>query len=940
MTPEATPAERDAATSGYSLALGALFFLSGALGLLYEVVWFRRLHLALGVSIFAVGAVVSAFMLGLAVGSRWASRSVWLRRSPLRAYAALEMGIALFALAFPRLVGWLETLYPALFRLLEGHPLALSLARFALAFLLLLPPTFLMGASLPAVAGAVGAPPDRLARSVAWLYAANTLGGVGGTLAAGFLLIERLGITGSLRMGAAGSALVAVLALALSRHPAYARRLAEPATTPTEKRKRATPLSGRPTAALAATAALVAGAVSMASEVVWTRALVFFVHNSTYAFSAILAVYLVAIAAGALVASRFVLTTAHAVRFLAAVLGASGLGLLGAIAAYRHLPALATLLAGGPHLAPGVSSATAAAAVSVWGWGRALAIIFGQVAAVLLLPALLLGAVFPVCLRLVPEGARPAAEVVGRLYAVNTLGSVAGAVLGTFALVALLGTRGALLLLAWLPAPVALWALAEARPPGQVRRAAAGLLLAALAGGSLLAAPPGFYRDLFEKRFGRVVWFSEGISESVAVCEHRDGSRWIQFSDGRGASGTWSYQGGWLYAHLPLLLHPRPESAAVICFGTGNTLGAASLHPLRTLDGIELSPEVVAAAPLFSKTNHDVTTSDRARIVIEDGRNYLLATDRRYDVITEEPPLVHTAGVVNLYSRDFYELCFRRLTDDGILAVWLATWELEASELRMLVRAFVDAFPHASLWDCTHPGEWLLIGSKTPLRLDLDALAARMAEPTLARDLVRIDVDLGGIRSPADLLALHLMGREGLAAFAGDVAPVTDDRSVVDFTTPRHARANFGLGEWVTGGLSVSGVGERGLQSELLLRDFDRVYTFREPVSSMIASYGGREPERFLADVREKARAREMKAARSMISGLRRMAADLRAMGDRGRALESLERGLTLVPADAAGPIHEMRAQLLEEMASSGTAVPPSPQGSARPGAPSPTRTP
>jgi spermidine synthase len=486
-------------------------------------------------------------------------------------------------------------------------------------------------------------------------------------------------------------------------------------------------------------------------------------------------------------------------------------------------------------------------------------------------------------------------------------------VLGTFVLVALLGTRGALLLLAWLPLPIALWAL-HASLPEQRARVVAAALVAALAGSSLLAAPRGFYQQLFERRFGRIVWFSEGMTETVAVCEHTDGSRWIQFSDGRGASGTWSFQGGWLYAHLPLLLHPRPRSAAVVCFGTGNTLGAASLHGLETLDGIELSPEVVKAAPLFAATNHGVTTSGRARIVIEDGRSYMLATDRRYDVITEEPPLVHTAGVVNLYSRDFYELCSRRLAADGILAVWLATWELEAPEMRMLVRAFVDAFPHATLWDCTHPGEWLLLGSKKPLRIGLDALAARMASPEIARDLARIDADSGGIRTPADLLSLYLMGHDGLVAFAGDARPVTDDRSVVDFTTPRRARANFGLGEWVTGGLSVSGVGERGLQSELVLRDFDRVYTFREPVAPMISGYGGREPERFLAEVREKARARELKAARMMIGGLRRMAADLRAMGQLERSLESLEHGLALVPAEARGPIDEMRAQLLREM--------------------------
>ncbi len=908
-----TPAS-DSPSGGpsYDLALGSLFFASGALGLLYEIVWFRRLHLALGVSTFAVGAVVSAFMLGLAAGSRWASSSRWVRRSPLKAYAALEGGTALYALAFPILVAGLEALYPVLYPLLEGQAPALGLTRFALAFSILLPPTFLMGASLPAIAEAAAVSPERLARRVAWLYALNTMGGVVGTLAAGFFLIERLGILRSLLAGAVGSALVATAALALAHHPCCPRRPPPEETAPSRGRSD----HGRSWSIMtfATMAALLAGVVSLASEVLWTRALVFYVHNSTYAFSAIVAVYLLGIAAGAALATRFVRAADDAWRALTAALLLTSASLLGAVAAYRHLPELAKLLAGGQHLVAGPSGPSDGSALLIWSWGTALLIIFGQVAAVLFLPALVMGAVFPLALELAEAKGRDAARRVGRLYAANTVGGVAGALLGTFALVPLLGTRGALLLLAWLPVPAVLVALRKAGGAGRIPMLRAGLLVAALAAGSRVAAPPDFYRELFEKRFGRVVWFAEGVSETVAVCDHPDGSRWIQFSDGRGASGTWSFQGGWLYAHLPLLLHPHPRAAAVICFGTGNTLGAATLHPLERLDGIELSAEVVRAAPLFARTNHDVTGSGRARIVIDDGRSFLLATRRRYDVITEEPPLVHTAGVVNLYSRDFYELCSRRLADDGLLAVWLATWELETTELRMLVRAFVDVFPYGSVWDCTHPAEWLLIGSRKPLRLDLDALAARMAEPAIARDLARIDPELGGIRNPADLLSLHLMGREAMIAFAGAVAPVTDDRPVVDFTTPRHARANFGLGEWVTGGLTASGVGEHGLLSELSLREFDRVYAFREPVGELIARYGARDSERFAREVRERMRTREAKAGRMMLDAVRRLAADLRARGQPEGSLASLERGLALVPRAASAPLHLMRAQLFREM--------------------------
>ena len=904
-------------------ATGALFFLSGALGLLYEVVWFRRLHLALGVSTFAVGAVLSAFMLGLAAGSRWAARSERLRARPLVAYALIELGIAAYAVAFPWLVAAVEALYPALFGVLEGRPLLLAGARFALALGVLLPPTFLMGASLPAVAEAAGRSGPGLARRVAWLYALNTLGGVAGTLVAGFVLVEALGLTRSMWAGAASGVLVAAGALVLSRLPSEPPAADAPAAAalpaaerPRRKKKErpAEPAAPAPgLARLAFAAAFLAGAVSLASEIVWTRALVFFVHNSTYAFSAIVAVYLLGIAAGAALAARLARDAARALRGLAWTLLASSAALLAAIAAYRQLPAVAALLAGGRRLAPGLTGGGSQAGLVLASWADALVVIFGQVSAVLFLPALLLGAAFPLALALLPAGDGSAASPVGRLYAANALGSVLGALAGTFALVPLLGTRGALVLLAWLPLPAALWALARASPGPGVRRAALATV-PALAALTALAAPPDFYREMFERRFGSVVFFSEGVSETVAVCQYADGSRWIQFSDGRGASGTGSYQGGWLYAHLPLLLHPHPRSAAVVCFGTGNTLAAASLHPLERLDGVELSRQVVEAAPFFEATNHGVASSGRARIVIEDGRNYLLATRRSYDVITEEPPLVHTASVVNLYSRDFYELAKRRLGDDGLVAVWLATWELEPDEMRRLVRAFVDVFPYASVWDCTHPYEWVLVGGKRAPRLDIDALAARMAEPSIARDLARIEPDQGGLLTPADLLSLHLMDREAMARFAGDAPPVTDDRSVVDFTSPRRARANFGLGEWVTGGLTAAAVGERGLRSELGLREFDRVYAFRDSALPLVASYGGRDAAAFAEELRARTARREARSAELAIRGVRRHAADLRALGRPAEALAVVLRARGLVPSSASAPLLEMRAQLLREM--------------------------
>jgi hypothetical protein len=360
-----------------------------------------------------------------------------------------------------------------------------------------------------------------------------------------------------------------------------------------------------------------------------------------------------------------------------------------------------------------------------------------------------------------------------------------------------------------------------------------------------------------------------------------------------------------LYAHLPILLHPHPQSALVICFGTGNTLGAAALHPLSRLDGVELSREVVRASRFFRETNHDVAHNPRATITIEDGRNFLLGTRRRYDVITEEPPLVHTAGVVNLYTRDFYQLCARRLTDDGIMAVWLATWELEDRETRMLVRAFVEAFPFVSAWDSKHVGEWILIGSKQPLAVDPRTLQRRMSEPALAKDLAKIGID-----SPADLLALYLKGHEFLAGYTQDVPAVTDDRSVVDYTIPRQARSNFGLGDFLTGGLSLSGVGPHGLVTELRFRDFDSVYTHRESAESLLAKAASPVPPSVLEQLRLRRQAAELQAGRKIAWNVMLCALDHMNLGDLDTSHDVLDRGLRIVEGPASADLWVMKAAL------------------------------
>jgi hypothetical protein len=316
---------------------------------------------------------------------------------------------------------------------------------------------------------------------------------------------------------------------------------------------------------------------------------------------------------------------------------------------------------------------------------------------------------------------------------------------------------------------------------------------------------------------------------------------------------------------------------------------------------------------MFKETNHDVANNDNVNIIIEDGRNHLLATDSRYDIITEEPPLIHTSGVINLYTKEFYNLCSDRLTENGIMAVWIATWELQETELKMLVKSFVDVFPYSSLWDCIHTNEWLLIGSKEPIQVELDKLKKRMSREKLAQDLKKIQ----DIETPADFLALYMKGREFLIDFVGDVAPVTDDKTVVDYTTPRQARANFGLGEGLTGGLFLVGVDNLGSAlkvktaiDEKGIKEFNNVYVFRESVLPLISSYGSYDVTEFREQLWERVVKNETVCTSLILKEIMKLAQDFRDLGNIEKSIVTLNRGLTMIPREATPTLYAALARI------------------------------
>lgn len=750
------------------IAILLVFFVSGAASLVYEVVWMRHLSLVFGVTTYATATILAVFMGGLALGSHWLGRASDRFERKLRVYAALELAIGLYALCVPELFEALRGPTVALYRLDLPYA-ALALGRAALAALVLLPPTVLMGGTLPVLAahfirrrGDVGGQTGRL-------YFVNTAGAVVGCALAGFVLIEHLGMAGTARVAAFTNFGLALVTLAIDRREGGLAAAVE--RTPTAAPAPA-PLS--PGAAqLALVAIAVSGFTALAYEVFWTRALLRYVYNSTYAFAIMLSVFLAGLAIGSALVTRLPGRHGQPLRLFALLELGVGLGFLLSLALFAELPRASALLGG----------------ETVGSFGESVQLMGLRAGLILFLPSVCLGATLPLATEVALRGRDAIGRGVGRVYAVNTVGAILGSLAASFLLIPGLGMQTTLLLLVAtnLALGGALAAVSFAGAPRLASLAGASALVFAV----VLAAPDDVFRRTFTGyRGGELVFYREGATDTVGVVE-QNGQRRIVYEDQRGTAATWSYPVGYVFGHLPVLLHSgEPERGLHICFGVGNSLAAMAAHAsIREIDNVELSPHALEAAPYFW-TNEGILENEKVRTIIDDGRNFVMATNRTYDVVALEPPETFTAGVINLYTREFYQDVRRRLADDGVVVQWIAVGEAPLEEEKMLFRAFFDVFPQATVWQqLTRDGNILMVGSKRPLEIDYQRLRRKMNEPHVRRNLM-----LSSVHDPVDLLSMFVFGPEDLAAFVKGIEPVTDDRTVLDFSMPRYLGSGFGTG--------------------------------------------------------------------------------------------------------------------------------------------------
>ncbi|WP_437500634.1 fused MFS/spermidine synthase [Sorangium sp. So ce1099] len=781
--------------------VAALFFVSGATGLLYEVAFSKLLAYVFGATAYAVSTVLAAFMGGLALGAHLGGRHAAAARRPLVVYGVLEAIVGAICAVSPFLFEALTSAYVAVARAAPDSLALLTAARAAMTALVVVVPTVAMGATLPVLSrilragaapdGGAPAPEHDPARRLAALYAINTAGGAAGALSGAYVVLPHLGIRGTLWSAAIANLALGAVAIFAGLRGAVpgpaaspdaldvvdARSAAgSPAAAPdaAEARSPAARSPGGPLPADIRRAeppfllplAFASGFLVFAAEVVETHLLALLIGNSAYAFGLMLAVFLVCLAAGA--ARSPALARRHGEGALWRGLIAAALSLAATIPLWDQLPLIFAFA--GKH---------------VDGWAgreacRALAAL-----AILALPTLCMGTTFPLLLARAAAHADIAARV-GRLTSANTLGTIAGSIITGYLILPALGSERALLAIALAFALTAVLAATRAR--AELPRA---LALAAAAAALVVLSPRW---DMARLTSGANVYFAMGprperidlvredVHGGVTTVAHLAGVTTMytngKFQGDDGPEMTAQRR----FAHFPSLFVRDPRAALVIGLGTGTTTGTIAAYPFERIVVAEISPAIVEASRrFFAGPSLRALDDPRVRLSVNDGRNELLVAQDRYDLIAIELSSVWFAGAASLYSREFYELARSRLVEGGILQQWVQLHHIRRRELAVVVRTMRSAFPHVALF--VGGAQGILVASAAPLVASEARLAELDARPAL-------QATLAGARL-ADLLGDLMASDEDLDRFIADAAedggPIlsTDDNLYLEYATPK-----------------------------------------------------------------------------------------------------------------------------------------------------------
>jgi len=770
-----------------------LFFASGIAALIYQMVWTKLLTLEFGVTFLAVSTVLTCFFGGLALGSFLGGRWIERRGRGFLWYGTAEILVGIYAIFFGVLLGLNNSAYVYLAQTFASGFAGLTLIKFILSAVLLIIPTTLMGATLPILSKTLARGSGSFAWDIGGLYTVNTLGAVTGALLTAFIFIPSFGLSTILYGAGVLNFIIGITAIMAGRSSGEgkeATEVIENITILSENEAEGVegPLPSYFSAIVLWGFAL-SGFTGLCYEVIWTRVLGFMLTGTVYAFAVVLGVFLTGIALGSLVLSIFldrIKSRSLVISILSIVEILIGLTSIALIILYDKLPSMGFY----------------ARLNATPSWSEFVYLNFFTAFITLIIPTFLFGATFPIICKIYDWSARSVGKKIGNIYSLNTVGGILGSFISGFIFIPFVGMQKAIILTGAINILIGLFVALFNPSGGKLSRYAIPVLGIGAMTVLLLALPQNMPLSLHKSLLHRgeeILYYKEGATATVMIAERR--GRGIEASNKRlwvnGNRATAAYYEGLqinrFQGVLPMALHHTPKDVLVICFGSGTTFGTLSQFPVTKVDNVEIARAVIGGASYFKDANMDVLHNPVSRINIDDGRSFLAVTEKKYDVITEEPMHPALAGVVNLYTKEYYELAKAHLKKGGIISQWIPLYNLSIEDVRIMVRTFQSVFPHTSIWLANT--DIFMIGTEEKLTVDYAGLLRKLKKPNIKKLLSEIDLE-----DPAEFLATFVMNEDRVREYAGQGRLMTDDMPVVEFTGPKSLHTNTispNIGEFV-----------------------------------------------------------------------------------------------------------------------------------------------
>jgi spermidine synthase len=746
------------------------FFVSGATGLIYEVVWTRLLTLVMGNTHYSISTVLTAFMGGLALGSYVGGKVIDRRFNPLAAYAVLEAGIGLYCLIIPSLIDVAFPLFKWVYLNWGDSYTQASIFRFIICVAILIIPATFMGATLPVLSKFVSRDETHIGKDVGTLYSVNTFGAVFGAWASAFIFMRLWGVQSTIWV-------TALLNLAISAVIFLVFKPPLKGSISNEVEIPLSPLDTRGKLILLSFG--LSGMVALVYQIAWNRILSLLLGSSVYAFSLILTAFILGLALGIAFFSRLLSRFDDLMKvygFTQIVIGFFSLFII---------PLFGTI----PFINRWIYE----------NWGLQFEFIqmtnFLIIFALLFIPTFFMGAQFPLVVKLMAEKMETLGRNVGRIYACNTIGTIVGSFLAGFVLIPMLGMQFTLIsgvFLNVLLGTAILMLGARLKYNVKIYALPAILLLCILAAKSI--APwdtsvissgsfmPYRIADLKEAELkkNKILFFKEGMHTTVTTELSVSGNIFLRVNGKTDASLALDMRTQLLSGYLPMLFHPDPKSALVIGQGSGITLGAVEQFPVDEINLVEISPAVIEGSRFFDPFNHHALGDKRLTVKLEDGRNHIALSGNTYDVIVSEPSNPWISGVGALFTVNFFDLLKKRLNPGGVACIWVHT-NMSPDDFKSIIRSFSEAFPFVTMWESIAGDDYLLIGAEKKYSLSYEKALHYLSDENVGRDLHRI-----GINNVPDLLSLMIMSREKLLEFSASAPLHTDDNSLLEFNAPKY----------------------------------------------------------------------------------------------------------------------------------------------------------